>query len=234
VIVFACIAPHGDVDLDPTLRASMQELGRRFDAAKPDAAVVVTPHNVHVERHFAVVTAGHVGEWETDRDLAQALLAADLPILGVSFGGNDVAGAEHPLDWGTEVPLTFMRAPRVLVVAPARDLSLEEHIRLGETIAQLPGRIALIASADHGHAHDPDGPYGFDPEAAVYDEKMLQILASERLDFRPLAKHVEAGKADSLWQLLALQGAMGENARTTLLACAAPTYYGMAVAEVSA
>jgi aromatic ring-opening dioxygenase LigB subunit len=234
VIVFACIAPHGDVDLDPTLRASMQALGRRFDAAKPDAAVVVTPHNVHVERHFAVVTAGHVGEWETDRDLAQALLAADLPILGVSFGGNDAAGAEHPLDWGTEVPLTFMRAPRVLVVAPARDLSLEEHIRLGETIAQLPGRIALIASADHGHAHDPDGPYGFDPEAAVYDEKMLQILASERLDFRPLAKHVEAGKADSLWQLLALQGAMGENARTTLLAYAAPTYYGMAVAEVSA
>ncbi|MGH2901881.1 MAG: extradiol dioxygenase, partial [Solirubrobacteraceae bacterium] len=135
---------------------------------------------------------------------------------------------------GTEVPLAFMRAPRVLVVAPARDLSLEEHIRLGETIAQLPGRIALIASADHGHAHDPDGPYGFDPEAAVYDEKMLQILASERLDFRPLAKHVEAGKADSLWQLLVLQGAMGENARTTLLAYAAPTYYGMAVAEVSA
>ena len=38
MIVFACIAPHGDVDLDPTLRASMDELGRRFDAAKPDAA----------------------------------------------------------------------------------------------------------------------------------------------------------------------------------------------------
>ena len=234
MIVFAAIAPHGDVDLDPALRTAMEELGRRFDAAEPDAAVVVTPHNVHVERHFAVVTAGHVGEWETDRKLAQALLAADLPILGVSFGGNDAAGAEHPLDWGTEVPLTFMRARRVLVVAPARDLSLDEHIRVGETIAQLPGRIALIASADHGHAHDPDGPYGFDPEAAVYDEKMLQILASERLDFRPLAKHVEAGKADSLWQLLVLQGAMGENARATLLAYAAPTYYGMAVAEVSA
>ena len=234
MIVFAAIAPHGDVDLDPALRTAMEELGRRFDAAEPDAAVVVTPHNVHVERHFAVVTAGHVGEWETDPELAHALLAADLPILGVSFGGNDAAGAEHPLDWGTEVPLTFMRARRVLVVAPARDLSLDEHIRLGETIAQLPGRHALIASADHGHAHDPNGPYGFDAEAAVYDEKLLQILASGRVDFRPLAKHVEAGKADSLWQLLVLQGAMGENARVTLLAYAAPTYYGMAVAEVSA
>jgi aromatic ring-opening dioxygenase LigB subunit len=234
VIVFACVAPHGDVDLDPALRAAMEELGRRFDAAKPDTAIVVTPHNVHVDRHFAVVTAGHVGEWECDRELAQALLEVDLPSVGVSYGGNDAAGAEHPLDWGTEVPLTYLRAKRVVVVAPARDRSLDDHLRLGEAIARLPGRHALIASADHGHAHDPEGPYGFDPEAAVYDEKLLQILGSGRLDFRPLAEHVEAGKADSLWQLLVLQGAMGEAARVTLLAYAAPTYYGMAVAEVSA
>lgn len=234
MIVFACIAPHGDMDLDPALRAAMEELGRRFDAAKPDAAIVVTPHNVHVERHFAVVTAGHVGEWETDRGLAQALLALDLPILGVSYGANDAATADHPLDWGTEVPLTFMRARRIAVVAPARDLALDEHVRLGRAIARLPGRHALIASADHGHAHDADGPYGFDPGAAVYDERLLEILGSDRLDFRPLAEHVEAGKADSLWQLLVLQGAVGESARATLLAYAAPTYYGMAVAEVSA
>ena len=234
MIVFAAIAPHGDMDLDPALRAAMEELGRRFDAAHADAAIVVTPHNVHVERHFAVVTAARIGEWECDRELAEALLDLDLPILGVSYGGNDVTQAEMPLDWGTEVPLTFMRPRRVVVVAPARDLPLDEHIRLGEAVAQLPGRHALIASADNGHAHDPDGPYGFDPAAAVYDEKLLEILGSGRLDFRPLAEHVEAGKADSLWQLLVLQGAMGEAARATLLAYAAPTYYGMAVAEVSA
>ncbi|HKT44596.1 MAG TPA: hypothetical protein VJQ85_07330 [Gaiellaceae bacterium] len=234
MIVFAAIAPHGDMDLDPALRAAMEELGRRFDAAAPDVAVVVTPHNVHVERHFAVITSGRVGEWETDRDAAQALLGADVPTLGVSFGGNDAAGAEMPLDWGTEVPLAFMHARRVVVVAPARDLPLDEHIRLGEAIARLPGRVALIASADNGHAHDADGPYGFDPAAARYDELLLDILRSGRLDFRPLAEHVEAGKADSLWQLVVLQGALGEGARADLLAYAAPTYYGMAVAEVSA
>jgi aromatic ring-opening dioxygenase LigB subunit len=65
-------------------------------------------------------------------------------------------------------------------------------------------------------------------------ERLLEILGSGRLDFRPLAEHVEAGKADSLWQLLVLQGALGEDARASLLAYAAPTYYGMAVAEVSA
>ena len=144
----------------------MEELGRRCAAAAPEVAVVVSPHSVHVEGHFAVVTAGRVGSRETDGALAAALLEAPLPILGVSYGGNDPAGAEFPLDWGTEVPLAFIGAPRVVVVAPARDRPLEEHLRLGEVIAALPGRVALIASADNGHAHDPDGPYGFDPAAA--------------------------------------------------------------------
>ena len=231
-VVFACIAPHGDVDLAPELRVAMEELGRRCDAAAPEVVVVVTPHSVHVEGHFAVVTAGRVGKWETDAATAAALLAAPLPILGVSYGGNDPATAEFPVDWGTEVPLDFVSAPNVVVVAPARDRPLEEHLRLGEAIAALPGRVALVASADHGHAHDPDGPYGFDPAAAAYDARLQEILASDRLDFLPLAELVEPAKADSLWQLLVLQGAMGATARADVLAYAAPTYYGMLVAEV--
>jgi len=231
-LVFACIAPHGDVDLDPALRPAMEELGRRAAAAKPDVAVVVTPHSVHVEGHFAVVTAGRVGEWETDQAVASALLGAPLPILGVSYGGNDPATAEFPLDWGTEIPLSFVSAPRVVVVAPARERPLEEHLQLGEAIAALPGRVALVASADHGHAHDPDGPYGFDQAAAAYDARLQEILASARLDFLPLAELVEPAKADSLWQLLVLQGALRETADADVLAYAAPTYYGMLVAEV--
>jgi aromatic ring-opening dioxygenase LigB subunit len=231
-LVFACIAPHGDVDLAPELRPAMEELGRRCAAAAPEVAVVVSPHSVHVEGHFAVVTAGQVGEWETDGALAAALLEAPLPILGVSYGGNDAAMAEFPLDWGTEIPLEFLRPPRVVVVAPARDRPLEEHLRLGQTLARLPGRVALVASADNGHAHDPDGPYGFDPAAAEYDARLQEILASDRLDFLPLAELVEPAKADSLWQLVVLQGAVGESARADVLAYATPTYYGMLVADV--
>ncbi len=235
-LVFACIAPHGDVDLAPELRTAMEELGRRCAAVAPEVAVVVSPHSVHVEGHFAVVTAGKVGEWETDAALAASLLEAPLPILGVSYGGNDSASAEFPLDWGTEIPLDFVSAPRVVVVSPARDRPLEEHIRLGQVLASnrlLQGkRVALIASADHGHAHDPDGPYGFDPAAAAYDAQLQEILASDTFDFLPLAELVEAGKADSLWQLLVLQGAVGESARADVLAYAAPSYYGMLVAEV--
>jgi aromatic ring-opening dioxygenase LigB subunit len=238
VIVFAAIAPHGELDDAPSLREAMDELGRRFDAAAPETTIVVTPHNVHVEGHFAVVTAGRVGETATDRDHAAAVLAAlrsdGIPALGVSFGGNDPAEAEMPLDWGTEIPLSFMSAERVVVVSPARDRPLTEHVRAGAAIARAAGetRVALIASADHGHAHDPDGPYGFDPAAAVYDAQVQAVLGSGSLDFEPLAELVGDAKADSLWQLLVLQGAVGAGAGVDLLAYAAPTYFGMLCAEV--
>jgi aromatic ring-opening dioxygenase LigB subunit len=231
-LVFACIAPHGDVDLDPALRPAMEELGRRASASAPEVAVVVTPHSIHVDGHYAVVTSGKVGEHETDRAVVDALLAAPLPILGVSYGGNDPATAEFPLDWGAEIPLSFVEAPKVVVVSPARDRPLEEHVQLGKAIASLPGRIALIASADHGHAHTPDGIYGYHPAAAEYDALLQEIVASDRLDFFPLAPLAEDGKADSLWQLVVLQGAVGVDARADVLAYAAPTYYGMLVAEV--
>jgi aromatic ring-opening dioxygenase LigB subunit len=231
-LVFACIAPHGDVDLDPALRPAMEELARRAAATQPDVAVVVTPHSVHVEGHYAVVISGTVGEHKTDRATADALIECGLPILGVSYGGNDPATAEFPIDWGAEVPLEFVKAPKVVVVSPARDRPLEEHLQLGEAIAGLPGRVALIASADHGHAHTPDGIYGYHPAAAEYDALLQKIVASDRLDFFPLAPLADDGKADSLWQLVVLQGAVGVEAQADVLAYAAPTYYGMLVAEV--
>jgi aromatic ring-opening dioxygenase LigB subunit len=229
MIRLAAVAPHGDVEETPELLAAMEELGRRYDGTS--TAVVVTPHNVHVEGHFAVSVSAKVGEHEVDRELALRLVAAirgaGLPVVGVSYGGNDPAQAELPLDWGTEIPLRYVRAPRVVVIAPARDLPLDDHLRLGEVLARTESPVTLIASADHAHAHDPDGPYGFDAAAAVYDRRFLELAAAG--DFRPLAELADAAKADSLWQLLVLQGAV-DSRPLELLAYAAPTYYGMAVA----
>ena len=126
----------------------------------------------------------------------------------------------------------------MVVVSPARDRPLGEHLQLGQVLASnslLQGtRVGLIASADHGHAHEPGGPYGFDPAAAEYDARLPEVLASDRLDFLPLAELVDDAKADSLWQLLVLQGAVGETAQADVLAYVAESYFGMLVAEVTA
>src|SRR5262245_25886917 len=250
MIVFGAIAPHGDPAFhegSPT-RLAMEELGRRLERAEPDVVVVATPHNVHVEGAFAVVTsatiAGPVGfeavrdelSCTVDRELASRVLeelrAAGLPAAGISFGGNDPTEAEMPIDWGTAIPLSFLGGDTrpVVVFSPARDRSLADHTRAGEALAAACDgrRAAIVASADHGHAHDADGPYGFHPAAAAYDERVVELVRENRLGELPeLEPIVGDASADSLWQMVILQGALGDGFRAELLAYECPTYFGM-------
>jgi aromatic ring-opening dioxygenase LigB subunit len=127
-----------------------------------------------------------------------------------------------------------MRGPAV-IVSPARDRPLEEHVRAGAVIARATSgrRVAVVASADHGHAHDANGPYGFDPAAADYDARVVEIVRDNRLadlvDLDPA--FVAAASADSWWQMLMLHGALGDEWRAELLSYEAPTYFGMLCAS---
>ncbi len=263
-LVFACIAPHGGLavpeacasdeeDLAAETQRGMRELGRRCDAAAPDALVVLTPHGVHVEGHFAVVVAGHMAgaleevpgvalEAPVALDLAQEILRglgeARIPAVGVSFGGNVPAEAVMPLDWGTLIPLWYLGGPRerprpVVVVAPARDRPLGEHVTAGAVIAEAARRsgirIGLVASADQAHTHRPDGPYGFSARAKELDGRIVAAVRDGRL--RALLELdpslVEDAKPDSLWQMLMLSGATDDAWTAELISYEAPTYFGM-------
>jgi aromatic ring-opening dioxygenase LigB subunit len=254
VIVFAAIAPHGGLVFDqpeaPT-RRGMEELGRRFADARPEAAIVLTPHGAHVDGNFAVVRSarleGDAARW-TDADthfegpgepeLAGACLDAlqedGLPALGVTFGATAAGTSTMPLDWGALIPLWFMRAPAV-VVTPCRARPNAEHVRAGAALARATGvrRVALIASADHGHGHTSDGPYGFAAESAPYDALIQELVTGNRLgELVDLdADWALAAKADSFWQLLMLHGAIGDSFDVELLSYEAPTYFGMLTAS---
>jgi aromatic ring-opening dioxygenase LigB subunit len=264
-LVFAAIAPHGTVDVPGVpaaavpgaekTHAALAELGRRFDAAEPETTIVLTPHNVHVEGHFAVVLAGtlagRLAEFDApevelacpvDLELATETIVAlhdeGVPVVGASFGANDPGAATAPMDWGLLIPLWYMGGrsdPQVpaVVVSPARDRTPEEHVRAGEAVARAASasrkRVALIASADHGHAHDAEGPYGFDPAAADYDGRIVELVRQDRLagllELDPA--FVDAAKADSWWQLLMLHGALGDAWSGEFLSYEASTYFGM-------
>ena len=261
MLVFAAIAPHAThaiVESEPdgaVTRSAMAELGRRFDAARPDAVVVLTPHTVHVEGAMAVVTAskaaGTLAQWgagdvelrvPVDTSLAAAvrdsIRSAGVPVVGVSYGGNDPTEAVMPLDWATLIPLWWMGGrsdPQVpaVVVSPARDLSAEAHLRAGAAIAAAVSasgrRAALVASCDHGHGHLADGPYGYRPESAVYDALVGSIVREDRLAAvaeidRAL---VAAAAADSWWQMLMLAGALDGSWRGEFLSYERPSYVGL-------
>ena len=265
-LVFAAIAPHGssaipgavaageDAEARPT-QESMVELQRRFEASRPEAVIVLTPHNVHVEGAMAVVTAGSaagdLAHWgapgislkaAVDRDLAAhvraGLRSAGIPVVGVSFGGNNPDEAEHPMDWAVLIPLWYLggRAEPpvpVVIVSPARDLTSQAHVAAGRAIAEAAAasgkRVALVASCDQGHGHLAEGPYGFRAESKVFDDRVVEVIRADRLaelvDFD--LDLVRAAAADSWWQMLMLSGAIEKGWRGEFLSYQHPTYFGM-------
>jgi aromatic ring-opening dioxygenase LigB subunit len=247
----------GEEKLALKTRRGMERLGRLFSAARPESVVIATPHNVHIGGAMGVIVAGRVAgkltgappavalDLPSDSELAWRILAelhvAGIPSTGISFGGNDPEGAVAPMDWGVLIPLWFMggRAATpvpIVVVTPARDLPAELHVQAGAAIARAAAasgrRVAFVASADHGHAHLPDGPYGFDARAKDYDELVCSIVQSDelhRLDGLD-PEFVEGAKADSWWQMLILRGAVDGHLRGRLISYEAPTYFGMLTA----
>ena len=269
-LVFACIAPHGgyaipeactpdETNLAPATQEGVLELGRRCDAAGPEVLVVLTPHGIHVEGHFAVVISGRMAGSLDDapvvaldvpvaRDLATSILAglqeANIPAVGLSFGGNVPSDAVMPMDWGTLIPLWYLGGRRepprsIVVVAPARDRPLAEHVAAGVVVAAAANRsglrVGLVASADQAHTYRADGPYGLSPRAAELDERILAAVREGRLlsllDLDPAL--VEEAKPDSWWQLLMLAGATDDAWRPEVISFEVPTYFGMLCAAYS-
>jgi aromatic ring-opening dioxygenase LigB subunit len=250
-----------NADQGRATQEAMAEIGRRFTAAQPDVTIILTPHNVHIDEHMAVIVAGKLAgslsNWtnesvelvaRTDTALARAVLAAfgdaGIPTVGVSYGGNDADSATAPMDWATLIPLWYAggRAEPpvpVVVVCPARDRSIDDHLRAGQVLAEVAAasgkRVALVASCDQAHTHREGPPYGFDPAGAIYDACIVDLVRrntlGELLDIEPTL--LSAAKADSFWQMLMLHGALGDGWRGEFLSYEVPTYFGLLCAAYS-
>lgn len=233
-VVYACIAPHsghlllpeGTPTPIPQTRAAMRLIEADMQAARPQTVVVLTPHGVYVQGKVSLgIAASCRGELDgtavfAPTDLALASLwayrAVEQGIPVVPLAGEE-ADAPFPLDWGVVIPYALgasrISPPPALVVAcPARELSRTQLVDWGETLVQAADetgtRVALIASADQGHGHAEDGPYGFTPVSARYDRDMANAVRDNDLP-RLLTwpgNYAEQALADSYWQTLAIIG----------------------------
>jgi aromatic ring-opening dioxygenase LigB subunit len=140
------------------------------------------------------------------------------------------------------VPLWFLGArwatpPSLISITPSRLLALAQLADFGTALAAEAAhsgrQVALVASADWGHAHDAEGPYGLDPASAAFDAMVVEMLKADApsrlletdLDF------AERAKVDGLWQAALLAGALRHTPlRGTFLSYEVPTYFGMLTA----
>jgi aromatic ring-opening dioxygenase LigB subunit len=170
----------------------------------------------------------------------------DVPVVRYIYGASGGAECFIPLDWGAAVPLYFLGhrftpKPKLVHLSPMRLLPFATHYEFGRAIGRVVKeshqRIAFIASADQGHAHNATGPYGFDPAAARYDAWMQEVIRSGDLDALLSADRelVENGKPDSLWPTLILAGVLKENPMAArLLSYELNIYFGILCAEFRA
>ena len=260
-LIYACIAPHAGDLIDNQNKIaltcqSMQEMGATLQALSPDVIIIINPHGFRVQNAISVSIAERAtAEWSSDITLdfemdhmlanviADRATEMDVPIVRYIYGASGGPDCFIPLDWGAAVPLYFLGhrhkpKPKIVHISPMRLLPHQTHYDFGRALGRVlkdsAQRIALIASADQGHAHDANGPYGFDPASARYDLWMQDVINSNRLDDLLLADPVlvEHGRPDSLWPTLILAGALNEHPmKTRLLSYEINGYFGILCAE---
>jgi aromatic ring-opening dioxygenase LigB subunit len=245
-----------DQNIVQLTRASMQEMGEHLQALNPEVIIIANPHGFRVQNALSISIAERaVADWspgvklefEMDSSLANKIAdkaeEMNVPVVRYIYGASGGPECFIPLDWGAVVPLYFMGhrfepKPKIVHLSPMRLLPFMTHYEFGRAIGRVikksDARIAFIASADQGHAHDANGPYGFDPAAAQYDAWMQDVIRSNRLDDLLSAdpQLVENGKPDSLWPTLILAGVLKENPMMAkFLSYEVNVYFGILCAE---
>src|ERR1043165_291364 len=200
-LVFAGVAPHPPIMVPEVGREAIAEVRGSIDAMREfteriiesgaETCVLVSPHAPLDARAFvAYEDAQLYGDFANFR-APQARVEAPLDEEMLSAisqeaarDGFKVVGIHgYDLDHGTAVPLYFLQRNgwRGRVVALGYSfLSNEDHLRFGSCIKRAANasrrRVAFVASGDLSHRLKPEAPAGYNPNAHLFDEEVVEAI----------------------------------------------------------
>jgi MEMO1 family protein len=202
-LVFSGIAPHPPIMVPEVGRESiagvvdsidaMSELTKRLIDSGAETVVLISPHApLEVDSFVAYEGPQVSGDFSrfnapgtyfttaVDEELLTAIKDA-----AASEDYEVTTLHEHELDHGTAVPLYFLlrNGWRGKVVTLGYSfLSNDDHLRFGSCIRkavdQVGRRVAFIASGDLSHRLKPQAPAGYNPNAHVFDEQVVDAVRS--------------------------------------------------------
>jgi MEMO1 family protein len=172
---------------------AMAELTKRLIDSGAESVILISPHApLEVDSFVAYEGPEVYGDFSNFRApetsfaarVDEELLAA---IRKAAAAQNYYVSTlpEHDLDHGIAVPLYFLLQNgwqgRVVTLGYSF-LSNEDHLRFGTCIKnavdQVGRRVAFIASGDLSHRLKPQAPAGFNPDAHIFDELVVDALRS--------------------------------------------------------
>lgn len=200
-IVFSGIAPHPPI-MVPEVGgeaitgvqasiAAMAELTRRLNASGAETLVLISPHapldTTAFVAYKAPVLHGDFAKFgargtTVDAPLDATLLNA-IAEEAKALDYKVVNLGPYELDHGTAVPLYFLlrNGWQGQVVALGYSfLTNEDHLRFGACInraaAKIGRRVGFIASGDLSHRLKPEAPAGYNANAHLFDEEIVEAL----------------------------------------------------------
>jgi len=201
-LVFAGIAPHPPIMVPEVGREAIADVRSSIDAmaaltervieSGAETVILISPHaplehdafvaydgpQLHADfANFRAPTA--TVQTELDEELLQELTRA------ATAQKFKVVRIRGDLDHGTAVPLYFLQRHgwngRAVALGYSF-LSNEDHLRFGNciraTVDKVGRRVAFIASGDLSHRLKPDAPAGYNPQAHLFDEEVVDAIRS--------------------------------------------------------
>lgn len=202
-IIAAFMVPHPPLIVPDIGRGEERKIQKTINAYKkvaerirelePETIVLMSPHQVMYADYFHISPGkgakGDFGQFgigqvkmEAQYDqvfvenLCKLADARDLP-------AGTMGERDRHLDHGTMVPLYFINQywkQYKLVRIGLSGFSLTKHYELGQCIKEtaevLVRKVVLIASGDLSHRLKAEGPYGFQTEGPVYDERIMDVM----------------------------------------------------------
>src|SRR5258708_3627998 len=259
-VVFAGIAPHPPIMVPEVGReaiadvrssiSAMAKLTERVIASGAETIVLISPHAPLESQAFVAYDSPQLyGDFASFRAPAAAVSAELDDELLTEI--TRAAAAENlltlrirgrELDHGTAVPLYFLQrngwSGRVVALGYSF-LSNEDHVRFGKCIRaavdKLGRPVAFIASGDLSHRLKPEAPAGFNPQAHLFDEEVVDAIrscATRRIvDLDPELRRL-AGECGYRSMLVAIGAGEGLDQSCELFSYEAPFGVGYLVAQL--
>jgi len=172
---------------------AMREVARVAVGTRPVALVLVSPHSPRRPRSFGFWGGrrlrGSLVRFRApaagiDLPVAEGLAAAVRARAGASGISTWWIDDDEELDHGAVVPLWFLAeagwSGPTLVMSldyPGDNGCIAMGRALGEAVTRAGGgNVAVIASGDMSHALRPEGPSGFHPSGALFDQALIDRL----------------------------------------------------------
>ncbi|MDX6444674.1 MAG: hypothetical protein QOH71_1748 [Blastocatellia bacterium] len=261
-LVFAGIAPHPpimvpEVGRDASLEVrrsidGMAELTERVIRSGAETIVMISPHaRLEPEAFVAYDGPQLYADFENFRAPTATVqaqlndeLLSEISRVAVEQGLTTHRIRGDDLDHGTSVPLYFLQRygwNGRLVALGYSFLSSEAHLRFGQCIKQaiesVGKPVAFIASGDLSHRLKPEAPAGYNAQAHLFDEEVVDAVrscATKRIvDLDPELRRL-AGECGYRSMLVAIGAAQELDPSCEVISYEAPFGVGYLVAQLFA